>query len=140
MLLRIILILFIVVTPVKAGPFDFFKHPIRTMQRHPVITAFAFAGIAAAVDGLGLSHCREGSVENCRAKYGAAWGSFGAVTGANFALITATKGCWRDQPKAFCSIFSYGGSTVQLGFGINQFRKKGGEHNEKASFLLPHSH
>jgi hypothetical protein len=137
--LFILAVIFLMASRAEAGPLDFFKHPIRTMQRHPVLTAFAFAGVAATVDGFGLRHCREGDVENCRAKYGAAYGSFGAATGANFAVIAATSGCWKDQNKAFCSIFSYGGSAVQLGFGINQFRKKGGER-EKTDFLLPVHH
>lgn len=137
-LLLIVAAILLTAGRVEAGPLDLLKHPIRTMQRHPVATAFAFAGVAATVDFFGLRHCREGSVENCRSQYGSAYGSFGAATGANFAVIAATSGCWRDQNKAFCSIFSYGGSAVQLGFGINQFRKKGGER-EKADFLLPHS-
>jgi hypothetical protein len=134
---KLLLLFLLFALPVEAGPLELLKHPIRTMQRHPIATAFAFAGVAATVDLFGLRHCREGSVENCRAKYGAAYGSFGAATGMNFAVIAATSGCWKDQNKAFCSIFSYGGSAVQLGFGINQFRKKGGEREkENLRFLV----
>jgi len=104
-----------------AGPLDWFK-------RHPTATAFIAAGGAATVHAIGLRHCRQGSVENCQAKYGAAWASYGAATGINFVVVASTSGCWRDQSKKFCSLFAYSGSAAQLGFGINQWKKKGGEH------------
>ena len=102
--------------PAEAGP-------IHWMKRHPVATSFLAGGAAAAIHAVGLRHCRQGSVENCQAKYGSAWASFGLVTGTNFAVIAATSGCWKDQDRKFCSIFAYGGSAAQAGFGVSQWRK-----------------
>jgi hypothetical protein len=105
----------------QAGPLNFLK---RQFREHPTRTAFVIGGLAAGVHAAGLEHCRQGSVENCQAKYGAAWQSFAFATGANFAVIGAAHGCWKEQNGKFCNLLGYGGSAVQAGFGINQFRKK----------------
>jgi hypothetical protein len=112
----------------QASPKRVLRAIANQFREHPTRTAFFVAGGAATIHGFGLRHCRQGSVENCQAKYGAAWASYGAATGINFAVIASTSGCWRDQSKKFCSLFAYGGSAAQLGFGISQWKKKGGEH------------
>jgi hypothetical protein len=106
--------------PAQAGPLTWAK---RQFREHPQRTAFVVAGVAAGVHAAGLAHCRQGSVENCQAKYGAAWQSYAFATGANLAVVSATSGCWKEQSEKFCSIFAYGGSAAQAGFGISQWRK-----------------
>jgi hypothetical protein len=113
-----------VYAPAQAGPRDWIRH-------HPTAIAFITGGTAATVHGLGLRHCRQGSVEHCQARYGAAWASFGAATVTNFAVIGASSGCWKDQDQKFCSLFQYSGSAAQLGFGIQQWRAKGTEEGKR---------
>jgi hypothetical protein len=117
----------------EAGPIEWVKH-------HPVATSFIAGGVAATVHGIGLYKCREHGVENCQAKYGSAWISYSAVTVTNFAVISATSSCWKNESGKFCSLFAYGGSAAQLGFGINQWRK-GSDHAKddlRLSALLRH--
>lgn len=104
----------------NAGPIHWIKSQFKD---HPVRTSIILGMTAATVNGIGLAHCRQGPVENCQGKYGAAWGSFGAATGTNLSLIIATKSCWKDQDPRFCSLFAYSGSAIQTGFGINQWRR-----------------
>jgi hypothetical protein len=112
----------------QASPKRVLRAIASQFREHPTRTALILGGVAAGVHAGGLRHCRQGSVENCQAKYGAAWASYGAATGINFVVVASTSGCWRDQSKKFCSLFAYSGSAAQLGFGINQWKKKGGEH------------
>lgn len=121
---RFILAFLLLTGTVNAGPLDLFRHPVRTVKRHPVAASLVFGTAAAIVDGLGMQHCRQINVENCRAKYGAAWQSFTFTTVANFGVIAAIKDCWKEQDWKFCSAFAYSGSAVQLGFGINQWKKE----------------
>lgn len=107
---------------VQAGPVRWVKHQFR---EHPTRTAIIIGFGAATVNGIGLKHCREDNVENCQAKYGSAWLSFGAVTVTNLAVISATNGCLKEHSVPFCSLFSYGGSAAQAGFGVNQWHLKG---------------
>jgi hypothetical protein len=124
---RFLLLFFILASPSVAGPKRVLRAVGKQFQNHPTRTAFLVGGVAATVHGLGLAHCRQGSVENCQAKYGAAWQSFAFATGANFAVIGATSGCWKEQSGKFCSIFAYGGSAAQAGFGIQQWKAKAKE-------------
>lgn len=80
---------------------------------------------AATVDAYGLSRCRQTGVENCRAKYGAAWASYGFITGINVVAMPAlAESCWKgDGSNKFCYVLGYGGSMGQLGFGIAQWHK-----------------
>ena len=126
--MRLLILFLIAALPTQASPKRLMRAIASQFREHPTRTAFFVAGGAAAVHGFGLRHCRQGSVENCQAKYGAAWASYGAATGINFVVVASTSGCWRDQSKKFCSLFAYSGSAAQLGFGINQWKKKGGEH------------
>jgi len=121
-LLLLLLLTSVLAAPLQAGPLDWVK---RQFREHPTRTAFIVGGAAATVHGLGLRHCRQGSVENCQEKYGAAWQGFAWSTGINFAVIASTKNCWKEQSAKFCSLFAYGGSAAQLGFGIDQWMKKG---------------
>jgi hypothetical protein len=103
-----------------AGPINWLKHQYRD---HPYRTAFIAGGIAAGIHAGGLYHCRQGGVENCQGMYGAAWQSYAWGNGVNFAIIASTKNCWKEQPRAFCSMFGYGGTAIDAGFGINQWFK-----------------
>lgn len=118
---RLVILFLLFTIPAQAGPLHWLK---QQFVEHPTRTAFVVGGAAATIHGLALAHCREGSVENCQAKYGAAWKSFGFATGANLAVITSTHGCWKDQPAKFCSLFAYGGSAAQAGFAVSQWRKR----------------
>lgn len=113
--------------PVSAGPLDWIK-------RHPTATAFMAAGGAATFHALALRHCRQGSVENCQAKYGAAWASFGVITGANFTMVAVSSSCRKDGHGKFCNVFAFGGSAAQTGFAVNQWRNKGNAETASASF------
>lgn len=120
--MRKLLLVFLLFTiPAEAGPLHWLK---QQFKEHPTRTAFVVGMGAATVHGLALAHCREGSVERCQSQYGAAWKSFGFATGANFAVIASTKGCWKDQSAKFCSLFAYGGSAAQTGFAVSQWRKR----------------
>jgi hypothetical protein len=99
-----------------------------------------FAIGAAAVHAHGLHECRETGVENCQAQYGAAWASFGIVTGINVIVMPSlAESCWKGDGGKFCYVLGYGGSAGQLGFGIAQWRK-GEEDARSDSFrsLLQH--
>jgi len=117
--------------PVQAGPLGWLERQIR---EHPTRTAFIVGTGAATVHFFGLRHCRQGSVENCEAGYGSAWGSFGVVTGANFAMIAVSDSCRKNEGGKFCNVLAYGGSGTQASLGILQWRNKSNEENRSDSF------
>lgn len=127
---RLPIIFLLFALPVEAAPLDFFRHPIRTMERHPVVAKVVFAGIAAGVHARGLEKCRERSVEFCDGKYGEGWAIFGVVTGMNILAIPLSEkiGGWQSD------VISYGGSAAQLGHGIVEWEKGNHEKVQSASF------
>jgi hypothetical protein len=120
----------VLLAPAEAGPLDFFKHPIRTMERHPIIPKLIFAGVAAGTHARGLEQCRTRGVEFCDGKYGEAWGIFGAITGANLVGIVLSEKIGGFEGN----VIGYGGSAAQLGHGIVQWRKE--SHAETNLFAL----
>lgn len=125
---RLILILLVAVsllspTPTPANPFARTWHFVGHHKRFFIMEGFAIG--AATVDAYGLSRCRQTGVENCRAKYGAAWASYGFVTSINVVAMPAlAESCWKgDSGNKFCYVLGYGGSAGQLGFGIAQWHK-----------------
>src|SRR5882672_11193711 len=125
MLLRVfacLLLSFILAQNCTANPFDWVK---RQVKEHPTRTAFIVGAGAATIHFFGLRHCRQGSVENCEAGYGAAWASFGVVTGANFAMIAVSDSCRKNDGGKFCNVLAYGGSGIQTSVGVVQWRNKG---------------
>lgn len=121
---KIIILFLLFAPPVEAGPLDWMKH-------HPKTMKLLAAGAAAGVHAYGLHHCRLGGVENCDGKYGASWGIFGAVTAANFVMIPVSEKLGGRQGD----IMSYGGSAVQLGHGIVQWRKEPHAETDLRSFI-----
>lgn len=111
----------------SANPFSRTWHYMGHHKRFFIMEGFAVG--AAVVDGYGLHECRKTGVENCRAKYGAAWASYGFVTGINvIAMPALAESCWKGGGGKFCNVLGYGGSTAQLGFGIAQWRKGAEPH------------
>jgi hypothetical protein len=115
---------FLFAPPIQAGPIHWIKNQFR---EHPTRTAFVLGIGAATVHGIGLEHCRQGSVENCEAKYGAAWLSYTTTTMLNFAVIGASNSCRKQDGGQICNALAYGGSAFQTGFGISQWRNKNSE-------------
>jgi hypothetical protein len=115
-----LLVLFLFFTfSAEAGPLDWMKHHKRFLLMESAAVG------AASIHAYGLHHCRQTGVENCQAKYGSAWASFGIIAGMNVIVMPAlAEGCWKNQGGKFCNILAYGGSAGQLGFGISQARKE----------------
>ena len=103
---------------VKAGPFDLFTHPVRTVKQHPVVGKILAAGVAAGVHAYGLHHCAQGDVERCQAGYGSRWASYGVTVSLNALFIPLSEKIGGKQGD----VISYGGSAAELGFGIQQWR------------------
>jgi len=116
---RLLFLLLLIALPAEAGPRQWVKNQF---ERHPTRTAFVIAGAAATVHGLGLHRCRQGDVERCQAGYGAAWASFGVVTGANIVSIATAHACWKDGGGKFCNVLAYSWSAGQLGYGVHYWR------------------
>jgi hypothetical protein len=104
----------------EAGPLDWIKHHKRFLLMEGAAIG------AASIHAYGLHHCRStGSVERCQSSYGAAWASWGIISGMNIIVMpTLAESCWREDGGKFCYIPAYGGSAGQLGFGISQWRKE----------------
>lgn len=127
-------VVFALATSASANPLSRTWHWAGHHKRFLIMEGFAIG--AAAVDGYGLHECRKTSVENCRAKYGAAWASYGFVTGINVVAMPAlAEACWKGDGGKFCYALGYGGSAAQMGFGIAQWRK-GAEPHAPAPDLL----
>lgn len=103
----------------EAGPLEW----IKTHKRFLLMEGAAIG--AASIHAAGLHHCRRTGVENCQAKYGAAWASFGVITGMNVIVMPVlAESCWKNGEGKFCYIPAYGGSAAQFGFGVSQWRKE----------------
>lgn len=98
----------------EAGPRSWMRH-------HPVASKLIAAGVAAGVGAAGLRHCRTGGVERCDGKYGEAWAIFGINTGANLLMIPLSEKIGGVPGD----LLSYGGSALQLGHGVYEWRKGG---------------
>jgi hypothetical protein len=110
--------LLIFTSTVNAGPIEWAKH-------HKRFLLMEGAAVGSAIIGAqGLKACRSTGVEKCTAHYGAAWATFGVGTGLNFAMTGVAEGCWKNEGGKFCNIFAYGGSAVQAGWGIHEWRLK----------------
>lgn len=119
MMTRFILAFLLLAGTVDAGP----KHWIATHKRFLLMEGAAIG--AASIHAYGLHHCRQSGIENCQAKYGAAWASFGIVTGLNLVVMpSVAESCWKNEGGKFCNAFAYGSSAAQFGFGINQLKKE----------------
>src|SRR6267142_133721 len=98
--------------------------PLHWLKQHPKTSKLIAATIAAGVAAAGLHHCRAvNGPEPCASHYGAAWQTYTWMTGANFAMVAVSEGCRKNDGGKFCNLLGYGGSTIQLGFGISQWRK-----------------
>lgn len=104
--------------------------PIHWLKNHPKTSKLITAGVAAGIHAAGLHSCRTRGVENCDGKYGASWGIFGAVTGANLLMIPVSEkiGGWQGNA------ISYGGSAAQFGHGVFEWQKGTNAKAESASF------
>ena len=114
-------------TTTLANPLDWFL-------RHPVATKLLYAGVSAGVGAAGLHHCRTGGVERCDGKYGESWAIFGVYTGANFLMIPISE---KIGGKSGAAI-SYGGSCLQLGHGIVEWRKDKTTHVDMSHVAVVH--
>lgn len=116
---RLAILFLLFALPAEAGPLDFFKHPIRTMERHPIIPKLIFAGVAAGTHARGLEQCRTGNVEFCDGGYGSSWSIFGAVTATNLVGIFLSEKIGGFEGN----VIGYGGSAAQFSHGLIQWRK-----------------
>lgn len=116
----------------QAGPIDWLHSARLAMDAHPKTVKFAAAFVAAGIHAAGLRHCRQGSVENCDGKYGAAWGIFATVTVANLIMVPVSE---KIEGKTGWAI-SLGSSGAQLGHGIYEWRKKANETHVDMSRVI----
>jgi len=118
-----ILVLLLAAGTAQAGPRNWLHSARLAAVAHPKTVKFAVAIVAASVHAAGLKHCRQGSVENCDGKYGAAWGIFATVTVANLIMVPVSE---KIEGKTGWAV-SLGSSGAQLGHGIYEWRKKANE-------------
>lgn len=116
---RLLILFLLFALPVSAGPLNWAKHHKRFLFMEGIAVG------AASIHAYGLHHCRQTGVENCQAKYGSAWTSFGIITGMNVIVMPSlAEGCWKNEGGKFCNVLAYGGIAGQVGFGIAQWRKE----------------
>jgi hypothetical protein len=117
---RLLLIFLLLAQPVSAGPLEWAKHH----KRFLLMEGAAIAG--ASIHAYGLHHCRRtNGVEPCDEHYGAAWASYGILTGMNVIVMpSVAESCWKDDGGKWCNLLAFGGSATQAGWGIHEWRIK----------------
>lgn len=122
-IIAVVILCLFVTGSAKADPFSSLWHWAGHHKRFLLMEGAAVG--AASVHAYGLHHCRRlNGVEPCDAHYGEAWMSFAFATGLTTVVMPAlAEGCWHanDDSKA-CYPLAYGGSAVQLGWGVHEAR------------------
>lgn len=109
-------------TPSSANPLSKTWHWAGTHKRFLIMEGVAVG--AAGLHAYGMHKCRSiNGVEPCQSHYGAAWATYGFVTGITvIAMPAVAEGCWKNEGGKFCYALAYGGSAYQAGWGIYQSR------------------
>jgi len=119
----------------QAGPLDWARHHKRFLLMEGA------AVVSASVHAAGLHHCRRvNGVEPCDAHYGAAWASFGVVTGLNVIVMPSTaEACWKNDGGKACYPLACAGSATQTVWGVHEWRIQHVEKPDLSRVVLIHA-